>query len=116
MPRLPTGSRSDGRQRRALDGYAPFPVVTPTKTAAYTAKHNELVVCDPTAGGFTVTLPRASGFRDEKVGVKNASASMNAVTVEPYGAEEIDGAASATVSGARVYLEFVSDGEGWLIV
>jgi len=56
--------------------------VTPIQTAAFTAKGGDIVQCDPTAGGFTVTMPIV-GPADNgvPVTVKNASANTNTVTV-----------------------------------
>lgn len=71
--------------------------VTPTalKTTAYTATVGDLVRCDPTAGAFPVNLPAASA-KPGLLAVKHQSASTNAVTVTPAGADTIDGVAASS--------------------
>lgn len=100
MPRSDLGANTDDRQRRALQRVRIPLRATPTKTAAYTAKHNDMVYANPTGGGFTVTLPPATGHEGEYVGVKNRSASANVITIAAGGAETVDNAASITIAVA----------------
>lgn len=86
---------------------------TPTKSGAYIADFNELVRCDPTGGGFTVTLPEINGSIGTagwKVVVKNIGASANVITVAPdaTGPDFING--TTTIAAAQGALTFVSDG------
>lgn len=90
--------------------------MTDTKTAAYSAKIGELVLCNPTGGGFTVTLPTAVSNNGLFVVVKNNSASTNTITVDGEGSETIDGSANATITTARGRMWVVSNGAGWVIV
>jgi hypothetical protein len=89
--------------------------ITPVKTAAYTAKPWEVVRCDPTAGGFTVTLPPSPG-NAEQIIVKNASDSTNTITISPHGQDEIDDATSLTVSVERYSVWLLAIEGGWLEV
>lgn len=90
---------------------------TVTKTEAYTAVVGDLVLCDPTSGGFTVMLPPASrGDSGRRIGIKNASASTNGITVARHGSQLIDGGVSATITASYAYLELRSTGTGWVIV
>jgi lysophospholipase L1-like esterase len=75
-------------------------------TATYTATYWEAVPCDPTAGGFTVTLPSATAHDDDRVRIYNASTSTNTITVS--GA--VDAASITTSRGA---LEFEARGGSW---
>lgn len=116
MPRVFRGARTDEQQRRALQAMGPALRTTATKTGAYSALYGELVVGNPTAGGFTVTLPRATDHRDELVAVKNNAASGNAVTVAGLGGELIDGAGTAACADRECkWFQSTGDG-GWIIV
>jgi hypothetical protein len=92
--------------------------VTPVKTAAYGPAFGEFVRVDPTAGGFTITLPAiAPANMGRSILVKNVSPSANVVTIAATGGNAIDGAASASLTGAHAELGFVSDGTGgWMII
>ena len=89
--------------------------VTAVKTGAYTAAWGELVRCDPSGGGFTVTLPSAVGRAGESVAVKNTTTSTNTITIDGDGSETIDGAANVTITTSRGRAVLVSDGSGWLV-
>lgn len=81
-------------------------VPTGVQDAAYSANAWDLVECDPTLAGFTVTLPEKPPSGTE-VMVKNASASANAITIAPRGTDTIDGAAGATIAAARGVTWFI---------
>lgn len=81
---------------------------TGTKTADYTADHGECVICDPSGGGFTVTLPKA---RDgAKVAIKNDTTSTNTITIAAGSGDTADVASMAT---ARQAITFYADGTKW---
>jgi hypothetical protein len=90
--------------------------VTAVKTTTYTAAAGELVLCDPTSAGFTVTLPTAVGVSGQTVAVKNASDSYNLVTVATTSAQTIDGASTYEIDGPRYGVRFVSDGANWVVI
>jgi hypothetical protein len=74
------------------------PVLSSTKvTAAYTIRDDEaIVIADPTAGAFTLTLPNPSHGRT--VVVKNIGAGTYGVTLDPPGTTTIEGASTYTVA------------------
>lgn len=76
----------------ALQRLSPY-VVVRSVTADYTAEPGELVLCDPSSGAFTVTLPATTqGLKARQhmqVEIKHDSDSANNVTVA---ATDIDGA------------------------
>jgi len=80
----------------SLQQISPFVVVL-SVTADYTAQPGELVLCDPTDGAFSVTLPATtqglSGREHMQVDVKHNSDSTNDVTV----VGTIDGATNFTL-------------------
>lgn len=88
-------------------------IPTAVKTANYTASAGDLVLADPTAAGFTVTLP-ASPLVGEMVGVKKIDDGVNAVTVLATGTT-IDGDADALLLGPGSAGMFVYDGTEWRI-
>jgi len=86
------------------------------KIANHTAKLNELVKCDPTAGGFTVTLPTVVGHT-ARITIKNKSGSANAILVAAAGGETIDGASPLSMVTPRQSVTLVSDGVSeWMVV
>lgn len=89
--------------------------VTSVKTSAYTCKVWEVVRCDPTSAGFTVTLPPSPSNADLII-VKNASDSTNTITVARFGQDLIDGASSVSISAARAVAWFMAIEGGWLEV
>lgn len=64
------------------------------------------VLVDATAANTTITLPAAASNTGRIYNIKKIDASANSVTIEPNGAELIDGAAN--VSSATQY-------DGWMI-
>ncbi|WP_437647887.1 SGNH/GDSL hydrolase family protein [Sorangium sp. So ce362] len=85
-------------------------------TAAYTATYGELVKCDPTSAGFTVTLPTAVGHEGEPIWVSNVTASTNAIVVDGNASETLDGATTATINTAWGDLRLISDGANWAAI
>lgn len=84
------------------------PIVGATVLSAVATK--ELVLVDPTAGAFALTLPAAAAARAETILIKNAGASANNVTVTAGAGDNIDGAATSVQSGAHFVLRVTSDG------
>lgn len=89
--------------------------ITPIKTANYAASISELVRVDPTAGGFTVTLPSAIGQSGFSVAIKNVGSSNNTLTVATSGGQTIDGVSNFTMNNGRQAQTFVSNGAGWMV-
>jgi hypothetical protein len=103
--------RWDGSQWVAGPRYTP----TSTKTMDYTAALGELVLCNPTSGGFNVVLPPSPADGSEII-VKNHSDSANPITILPYGQDEIDSASSADIITARASVHLVAIAGGWVTV
>lgn len=72
-----------------------IPSLLQAKTGNYTAKVGELVQCDVSGGGFTVTLP-TDPAPGALVAVKKVDASLNTLTIAPAGGGSIEGQATAT--------------------
>jgi hypothetical protein len=100
---------ASGRYKKPCDyGYVKqrFDSRTANVTTTYTATYWEAVSCDPTAGGFTVTLPSATAHDDDRVRIYNASTSTNTITIS--GA--ID---AASITTSRGSLEFEARNGNW---
>jgi hypothetical protein len=72
------------------------------------------VRCDPSGGAFDVDLPTAVGATGRAVTVKNVTTSTTAITVDPNGAETVDGAAGYSMTTAYGSATFISDGANWM--
>jgi hypothetical protein len=92
--------------------------VTPVKVANYIAVENELVQCDPSGGGFQVTLPAVSAANSGLIIViKNTTTSVNPISIVPTGADTIDGLAGTNIVSSQGSLMFASDGTAaWRII
>ncbi len=69
-----------------------------------------------TGGNITLTLPQASLSAGLKYNVKKVDASANTVTIDPFGAETIDGAATHVLSAQYQSVRVVCNGAQWFIV
>lgn len=83
------------------------------KSANYTAAPGNFVVCDASAGGFTITLPAPSN--GAMVRVKKVDNTANAVLVVPPSGH-IDNSASASINTQWQSNDFLSDGTKWYFV
>ncbi len=76
----------------------------------------DTVLADATSGAITVNLNGVAGMKYKKYTVKKTDASGNAVTVDPNGAETIDGAATYPLTVRYQSVTFQSDGNQWWIL
>lgn len=82
-----------------------------TVVAAYNASLGELVTCSTAGGAFTVTLPTVADGQRGIVAIR-LQAGTAPVTVDGYGAETVDGAASSSVAVQGETRVFVANGSG----
>lgn len=88
-----------------------------TETASYTAQlWDHTILCDATAGPVTVTLPPAELARGKVLVVKKIDASANAVVIDPYAAETVDGAATVSTTTRWAGWMVQSSGTAWHIL
>jgi hypothetical protein len=89
-----------------------------TKASNYTLAANDYtVLCNSTTGGFTVTLPSASGCAGRVYVVKKSSTDGNLVIVHAPGSDNIDGSANQDIYAAYSYITIQSDGSSsWGII
>lgn len=74
------------------------------------------VLIDATAAARTVTLPTAASAKHRVYTVKKIDASANTVTIDPAGAETIDGVATQVLTTQWQAFKIQSDGTAWFIV
>jgi hypothetical protein len=92
-------------------------VAITTKTGTYTAANTDTVIlCDPTGGAFTVTLPAAADNPGKVFYFKNISSGGNAVTIDGNGAETIDDVTTLILGSPYDARTLVSDGTKWWIL
>lgn len=84
-----------------------------TSTAASATDHT--IIVNPTAVAGTVTLPAASSSTGRIFVVKHANTSQNSVTIDPNGAELIDGNATLVLT-ARQAAQMQCDGVAWHVI
>jgi len=85
-----------------------------TTTAYHVAAPGEVVLCDPSGGGFSIDLPDAgtgSRWPGVSVTVKNQSSSSNAIVIGTIGPATIDGAPTFVLSSPWSSVTFVWDGQ-----
>ena len=83
------------------------------KTATYTATTSDYFI-DCTSGTFTVNLFTAVGNTGRIIIVKNSG--TGTITVDPNGAQTIDGAATQSLSTQWSRVHIISDGANWKII
>jgi hypothetical protein len=85
-------------------------------TATRTVWHWEpTIMADATAGALTLNLGSTSAQLDGRIHIlKKIDASANAVTVDPNGAETIEGAATVTLANQWDYVVIQSHGGNWI--
>jgi hypothetical protein len=73
------------------------------------------VVCNAISGNITVRLPVALN-NTATFNVKKIDASVNTVTIVPFGQETVDGYSSKIIQFKNTNLQLVSTGANWIIV
>ena len=89
-----------------------------TKTANYTMTESDYtVLCDTSAGGFTISLPAASGCSGRIYVIKKitGNSGTNNITIDPNGSETIDGATTYALQ-CRSSVMIQSNGANWWIL
>lgn len=86
-----------------------------TKTTTYTVTAADgTIICDGTAGIFTVTLPTAVGCEGRIYRFKSIHA--NDITIDGAGSETIDGSAAYTLETIYDWVTIQSNGANWYVL
>lgn len=89
---------------------------TTTVTSGTTASAATVILVNAASAALTVSLPQASTVLNKNYMVKKIDSSVNAVTVDPYLSETIDGETTMVLSYKDSAIHLVSDGSNWYIV
>jgi len=85
------------------------------KTADYTATATDDIITVNAAGGVvTISLPTAVGIEGKRFTIVKTDSSANAVTIDPNGAQTINGSATSALSNQYDALQIVSTGANWV--
>lgn len=88
-----------------------------TKTTTYTTTNADgVILCDATAGAFTVTLVTASGNTGLTQTFKKTDSTASVVTIDANGSQTIDGSLTYALSQQWTHVTLVSNGSNWMIV
>ena len=71
--------------------YGIVALVVSSITTHITLDNEDLVLCDCSSGGITVSLPPAATKLGKEYRIKKIDSSRNVVTIDPYSIETIDG-------------------------
>lgn len=80
------------------------------KSSAYLAVANDLVLCDTSGGGFTVTLPLSAVNKGLSINVKKISSDHNTLTIATSGADTIDEGPAVSTYQPNTNVTFTGDG------
>ena len=114
--RLSAGAGTSPNSTLSVGGSVSLPVVTKSSSYTLTAD-NYSVLCNSTTGGFTVTLPGASGCAGRVYVVKKVSGDGSLITIHASGTDNIDGASNQYIYAPYSYFTIQSDGaSSWSII
>lgn len=83
-------------------------------TASYDVAGDDMVIlADASGGAITVGLPPAAGALQQVFYVKKIDSSSNAVTIDPYGSETVDGETTYTLGAQYSSVCIYCDGNAW---
>lgn len=86
-------------------------------TANYTAISSDyLILANATSGAIVITLPTAVGISGKQYVIKKVDATSNSVTIDPNGAQTVDGLTTISTDTANDSVTIQSDGANWRIV
>lgn len=112
-----TSGTPSSSNRYATDADPRFNIPPLSKTADYTvALADGVVLVDATSAPVTITLPTAASASRRTFIVKKVDATANAVTIDPNGAETIDGLATRNTIVQWYSFSVYSNGTAWYIV
>ena len=76
---------------------------------------NHIALVDASGGAATMSIPSVSGLVGRKYTIIKDDSSANAVTIDPDGAETINGVSSVSLASQGDAVTLVSDGAEWKI-
>jgi hypothetical protein len=92
-------------------------LATRTESSTYVATVTDgVILCDASGAAFDVDLPTVSGNSGKVLHIKKIDATANAITIDPFGAQTIDGQASIQLTAQYETVMLVSDGTEWWVI
>lgn len=85
-------------------------------TTATLAADDEILYCNPTGAAFTVALMAAATVTGQVFRLWKTDSGFNAVTLDPSGAELIQGLATVKLCTRDEWVDIYSTGTGWTII
>lgn len=89
---------------------------TVTGAATITTVSDNVLLADASGGAVTVALPAAADVTGRQFTIKKIDATGNTVTLDPDGAETIDGSATLVITVQHTSRVVASDGTQWWII
>ncbi len=90
-----------------------------TVTDDYTAEFGDFVLADTSTKQITVRLPAVAGSATSntkpEIVIKKISSDGRKITIDPNGAETIDGSTTATIDGYNDAAVLATDGSRWYV-
>lgn len=79
---------------------------------------NDYYMCNVDASGaaVTITLPTADSIAGQTFIIRKSDSSANAVTIDGYSSETINGAATVAMTAQYTSYTIMSDGTNWMVV
>jgi hypothetical protein len=93
----------------------PWTITTAATVNLVSTDAGKAYECNATSNAITVNLPSAATVGNGKGFTFKKTAGTYSVTLDAYGSETIDGAATLSISGFNESVGIVSDGANWLI-
>jgi len=91
------------------------PILHPQTAAANIEVINRVIPLDSTSGAFTQYLPSAAFWRGQVITLIKTSSDLNPITIDAFGAETINGAATISLNTQFESVDLLSDGSNvWL--
>ena len=121
IPRIthvdPNDSIEELRRRISIlfDRLMEVNIVTATATITASCVQNVLL-CNATTGAITVNLPDARMHKNHMIIVKKTDASANAVTLDGFSTQTIDGGLTLALAAQYNFRIIISDGSNWHVV
>lgn len=84
--------------------------------SGFTASTDSVLLANASAQTMVITLPLAENSVSTKITVKKIDSTANRVTIEPQGAETIDGASTLELSIPNLSATIVCDGFNWYVI
>lgn len=94
----------------------PVTVVTFAMSPYTVLPGDDILLVDSSGGAVTLDLPTAIGILGQTYTIKKTSSDVNVVTVDPSGAQTIDGQANMTIDMQYTSFDIVSNNANWDVI